>query len=1460
MKISEIINFVDDIKSNAFSAEQKTVWLNEIEGMAQTDVMLLAPSSLISYVYELTWSGNIYFPDTATMVCSAVPDFRLGGTVKITGLTNYTENNDVEAKIANISSDGLTLTFAQNTFLSTGEAWAEATVHFDGSQAEMLVGSPHSKIYYTYLMAMIDFANGEYGKYQNTMTLFNTFFQNFATWYREIYHPADGEAEELSYYLSAYAIAVKHGFMGTEEEWLATLKGDTGPRGTGIADIEKTSTDDLVDTYTITYENGETATFNVTNGEQGLRGETGLRGEQGLPGVIGPQGDTGLQGIPGPNEITEATDTNITGIIKGASGYVVQALPGMDYQPPTIQDTGNYYAAETVDGVLQEIGSHIVNLGLTKQSALIKNIRDGGAVGDGVSDDTAVIQSCLDSLSENDTVYFPSGTYIVSGLTLTVSRVRLCGSGILKLKPGTNAALLTLEDSIASVIENLTFDGNRSAQGALDSGVTDVRSGLVLKGSYFSTLRHCVVKNCVLNGVEVIGYEQESVFHNSDETHIVGNYIQSNGNIGLYIDSVADMLIDGNNIEFNTGTGCWMGSTAGVSTANITFVNNNVLSNDAIGIDVQYCRRSAFTNNQIRNNGTRGLNLIGGVDLIASNNDIHMNGRITAYSAGVVAGYNGRVLIQGNVITNTDFTATQGYAIELYTVTGACVENNMAADNLCSGILVTDSTDVTVGGNIGMDDTALPANGVNIADSGGYFTSETVEGALQEIGSDLENKVDKLTITNALINTDFSSGTSGWTSGGCILSASDSILSAQANGTVSYPYLTQLLTLVVGHKYYVKQNVMVADSDCTRFTLKFDNNMIYEYLTNSAASEWVPHSQVITASTATGTYRIHYEYVDAATANGKEMQITRPVVIDLTEDFCNGVIGTGNEPTAAEMDEMLSRFENSWFDGTKEALSLKTLYDFKADKLIATNLFINSDFDNGTSGWYADGATLSAANNILSVTANGSKFYAGIMQTIATQDVNKKYYTRIKTRVTNSDCSSISMFYNFGYEDRSVFVQANPIENQWYSFSAIITPTADINAPSIYHYYADTATAANKVMEIDNVIALNLTDIFCNGVIGTGNEPTCDEMDEILSHFPNSWFDGTEEILSIKNMYNLLRDKADSSDLNGKADLIGGTVPPAQLPSFVDDILEYANSASLPAMGESGKIYVTLDTNKTYRWSGSGYTEISASIALGETESTAYRGDRGALAYTHSQVMGNPHNTTAAQIGIADAGGYFTATASEGALQEIGSDIVSLYSSKENVLTFDDTPTDNSDNPVKSNGIYDALATKAEKSTCMHEIYSVTLSSPANTLTLDTDNDSNALSSLDLVECELLISVPEGCSSPTGVSAYIHARVNQIAANYRCHAVSDSAAQWIVIGRARNVWSETKANFSLVNGDLLVNSLSAYSDDSSSGDDSYSSGNVLETFSTINRIDLYLTSSYTLPVGTNIMLRGRSEG
>ena len=91
------------------------------------------------------------------------------------------------------------------------------------------------------------------------------------------------------------------------------------------------------------------------------------------------------------------------------------------------------------------------------------------------------------------------------------------------------------------------------------------------------------------------------------------------------------------------------------------------------------------------------------------------------------------------------------------------------------------------------------------------------------------------------------------------------------------------------------------------------------------------------------------------------------------------------------------------------------------------------------------------------------------------------------------------------------------------------------------------------------------------------------------------------------------------------ASKLTGTIPTSVLPSYVDDVLEYASKSNFPATGEAGKIYVALDTNLTWRWSGSTYVEISPSLALGTTATTAAKGN-----HTHTvTATGNISTVTA---------------------------------------------------------------------------------------------------------------------------------------------------------------------------------------------------------------------------------------
>ena len=86
---------------------------------------------------------------------------------------------------------------------------------------------------------------------------------------------------------------------------------------------------------------------------------------------------------------------------------------------------------------------------------------------------------------------------------------------------------------------------------------------------------------------------------------------------------------------------------------------------------------------------------------------------------------------------------------------------------------------------------------------------------------------------------------------------------------------------------------------------------------------------------------------------------------------------------------------------------------------------------------------------------------------------------------------------------------------------------------------------------------------------------------------------------------------------NGVATLDGtGKIPSAQLPSYVDDVVEYANLAAFPGTGSSGILYIALDTNKQYRWAGSTYQQITS----GAVDSVA--GKTGVITLDTSDISG----------------------------------------------------------------------------------------------------------------------------------------------------------------------------------------------------------------------------------------------
>lgn len=207
---------------------------------------------------------------------------------------------------------------------------------------------------------------------------------------------------------------------------------------------------------------------------------------------------------------------------------------------------------------------------------------------------------------------------------------------------------------------------------------------------------------------------------------------------------------------------------------------------------------------------------------------------------------------------------------------------------------------------------------------------------------------------------------------------------------------------------------------------------------------------------------------------------------------------------------------------------------------------------------------------------------------------------------TQSSSQTAYNFFSFSGDDTCLTCGINSF-GTWYAdyeeLATIKSPTftgspkaPTANAGTNNTQIATTAFVHGETSDLQDQIG-DLSDLQTQD-----KDSLVDAINEVAQSDNSSWGHITGDI----------DDQTDLQDaLDAKADLENGKVPSSQLPSYVDDVLEYASLSVFPATGEAGKIYIALDTNKTYRWSGSTYVEISESLALGETTGTAYEGSKG---------------------------------------------------------------------------------------------------------------------------------------------------------------------------------------------------------------------------------------------------------
>lgn len=189
MTVRELIEYVDRMRPNDFPVVDKILWINELESMIQTADYLIHPDDIVFYLPDGEWEmTGVYFPDELTMVLPKrikVSDY---ATVEVSGLETYAANNG-SFTVRGVDQGGKMIFRLGDAFPAVGETpdTGTAKIVCKLEDVELLLPEAFQHLYWYYLFAMIDNANQEYDRYENSHAAFNRKYTAFKKWYTTHY-------------------------------------------------------------------------------------------------------------------------------------------------------------------------------------------------------------------------------------------------------------------------------------------------------------------------------------------------------------------------------------------------------------------------------------------------------------------------------------------------------------------------------------------------------------------------------------------------------------------------------------------------------------------------------------------------------------------------------------------------------------------------------------------------------------------------------------------------------------------------------------------------------------------------------------------------------------------------------------------------------------------------------------------------------------------------------------------------------------------------------------------------------------------------------------------------------------------------------------------------------------------------------------------------------------------------
>lgn len=479
-----------------------------------------------------------------------------------------------------------------------------------------------------------------------------------------------------------------------------------------------------------------------------------------------------------------ATSANNSHIWAEGTDAQVAALGGVHSSKGWANQEANNYSVKAAGSTTSR--------SLKDRFADIINVKDFGAVGDGVTDDTTAIQTALNS-AINKAVFFPVGVYIVSGLTCGTD-VAIFGCGItntqIKLKNGSTSQVLSSSNATHLFMKDIGFDGNKdncpNSTNCVEiygselngngfwienCGFFNANSiGLYQHGTYSkSRISNCVVEGNKLDGISAnatnsvfeknrcVGNGRFGILITGAWAQILENTCANNGQLvgngaGIGVVEADYALAEGNN--------CVSNGVGNLFTHGLQFntVNHGVMScnysqgNNGSGLDIYkspYCTCSSnqtfankvrgievdtlsiystITSNVVRANSDIGISVFNTQGTIVANNSVISNGML------------------GTVTNNLTGEANKPYGIYLWgpvnygnyiTITGNSISQNVGSDSNGVGLFIDQNcvgvtlTDNKFSGNT-VNLSAVKTNFFAIENNEGIHTSESGAGFISD--------------------------------------------------------------------------------------------------------------------------------------------------------------------------------------------------------------------------------------------------------------------------------------------------------------------------------------------------------------------------------------------------------------------------------------------------------------------------------------------------------------------------------------------------------------------------------------------------------------------------------------------------------------------------------------------------------------------------------------------------------